>query len=64
MTDPVYKEFRYQVQALPSPDAECIQVLAQVMDLTFQDLSPQEKAAVAAWFTARYSPIGGRNDGQ
>lgn len=54
MSEPVWKQFNYQVQALPSPDVECIQVLAQVMGMTFQDLKPEERAAVAAWFSRRY----------
>lgn len=54
MSEPVWKEFRYQAQAMPSPEVECIQILSQVMDLTFQDLSPPERGAVAAWFCQRY----------
>lgn len=54
---PAFKTFTYQCMANDrNPSSECIQVLAQVMDLSYGDLRANDYYAIAAWFSRTYAP--------
>lgn len=52
--DPVVKEFRLRVYDNAPPCVEVINLISQIMELSYKDITDREKTAIAEWFYTTY----------
>lgn len=54
MGEPICKEFCFKVYGDSTLSVEAINLISQVMDYSYRDLTEKDRAAIAEWFYRTY----------